>query len=60
MIGLIGSFVASFGKFNVYMDGVMKEVKERSELHGGWERFEIAWLLDSVRWGRGISTCGPC
>ena len=31
--------------FNVYMDGVMKEVKEGSELHGGWERVKIAWPL---------------
>ena len=31
--------------FNVYMDGVMKEGKEGSELPGGWERVEIAWPL---------------
>ena len=32
--------------FNVYMDGVMKEVdrdgKEGSKLPGGWERVEMA------------------
>ena len=36
--------------FNVYMDGVMKEVKmmdgkEGSELPEGWNRVEIAWPL---------------
>ena len=36
--------------FNVYMDGVMKEVKdgdrkERSELPGGREKMEFAWSL---------------
>ena len=35
--------------FNVYTYGVMKEVKMGweggGELHGGWERVEIAWPL---------------
>ena len=36
--------------FNSYMDRVMREVKiwmgrRGGELHGGWERVEVAWPL---------------
>ena len=40
--------IMSLWLFNVYMDGVMKEVEigmARRELSGLWERVEIAWPL---------------
>ena len=42
--------IMSPGLFNVYMDGVMKEVnmgmgRRGMRLPGGWERVEIAWPL---------------
>ena len=40
-------YIISPWLFNVYMDGVMKEVngKDGSEIPGGWKRMEIAWPL---------------
>ena len=38
-------FIMSPWLFNIYMDGVMKLVKEESEIYGGRERVEIAWTL---------------
>ena len=45
--GIREGFIMSPWLFNIYMDGVIKEVKMvmEGEISGGWERVEISWPL---------------